>query len=55
MPVTKEITYNWHRHNLIGHVLAEYDVDLSKPRGAIAFVSYFVVIKVTCNSDYLTE
>ena len=39
MPVTKEITYNWHRCNLIGHVLAEYDVVLSKPRGAIAFVT----------------
>jgi hypothetical protein len=55
MPVTKEITCNWHRHNLIGHVLAEYDVDLSEPRGADAYVTYFVVFKVTYNSEYLNE
>jgi len=55
MPVTKEIMYNWHRNNLIGQVLAEYDIDLNKPRGGIAFVTYFTAIKVTFNSEYLNE
>lgn len=55
MPVIKEITCNWHRHNLIGHVLAGYDVDWSKLRGAIAFVTYFIVIKVTFNFEHLNK